>query len=98
DWRTAHLSFGTRIKLGLIVALSHRPSLLLLDEPTVGLDVISKQQIFAELLAAVQSEERTVLIASHNLGDVERFTDHVGIIVNGTLLLQEIGRASCREE
>jgi ABC-2 type transport system ATP-binding protein len=88
DWRTAHLSFGTRIKLGLIVALSHRPSLLLLDEPTVGLDVISKQQIFAELLAAVQSEERTVLIASHNLGDVERFTDHVGIIVNGTLLLQ----------
>jgi ABC-2 type transport system ATP-binding protein len=86
--RTVNLSFGARIKLGLIVALSHRPSLLLLDEPTVGLDVISKQQIFAELLAAVESEERTVLIASHNLGDVERFADHVGIIVNGRLLLE----------
>lgn len=86
--RTVTLSFGARIKLGLIVALSHRPSLLLLDEPTVGLDVISKQQIFAELLAAVENEERTVLIASHNLGDVERFADHVGIIVNGKLLLE----------
>jgi ABC-2 type transport system ATP-binding protein len=86
--KTANLSFGARIKLGLIVALSHRPTLLLLDEPTVGLDVISKQQIFAELLAAVEDEERTVLIASHALGDVERFADHVGIMVNGKLLVE----------
>jgi ABC-2 type transport system ATP-binding protein len=61
---------------------------LLLDEPTVGLDVISKQQVFAELLAAVQDEERTVLIASHGLADIERFADHVGIIRDGNLLLE----------
>ena len=88
DEKIANLSFGTRIKLALIVALSHRPSVLLLDEPTVGLDVISKQQVFAELLAAVQDEERTVLIASHGLADIERFADHVGIIRDGKLLLE----------
>ena len=88
DEKIANLSFGTRIKLALIVALSHRPSVLLLDEPTVGLDVISKQQVFAELLAAVQDEERTVLIASHGLADIERFADHVGIIKDGKLLLE----------
>ena len=89
-WREkiANLSFGARIKLALIVALSHRPHLLLLDEPTVGLDVISKQQIFAELLAAVQDEDRTVLISSHGLTDIERFADHVGIMKDGKLLLE----------
>ena len=89
-WREkiVNLSFGARIKLALILALSHRPDLLLLDEPTVGLDVISKQQIFAELLAAVQDEDRTVLISSHGLADLERFTDHVGIMKDGKLLLE----------
>lgn len=89
-WREkiANLSFGGRIKLALIVALSHRPHLLLLDEPMVGLDVIAKQQIFAELLAAVQDADRTVLISSHGLTDIERFADHVGIMKDGTLLLE----------
>ena len=89
-WREkiANLSFGGRIKLALIVALSHRPHLLLLDEPMVGLDVISKQQIFAELLAAVQDEDRTVLISSHGLADVERFADHLGMLKDGKLLLE----------
>ena len=86
--KIVNLSFGARIKLALILALSHRPSLLLLDEPTVGLDVSSKQQIFAELLAAVQDEDRTVLISSHGLTDIERFADHVGIMKDGKLLLE----------
>lgn len=88
DEKIRHLSFGARIKLALVLALSHRPSLLLLDEPTIGLDVISKQQIFAELLAAVQDEDRTVLIASHGLADIERFADHVGIMKDGRLLIE----------
>jgi ABC-2 type transport system ATP-binding protein len=84
--RVSTLSFGARIKLGLLLALSWRPKVLILDEPTVGLDAISKQAIFSELLAAVQNEERTVLISSHNLADVERFADHLGFIKNGRLL------------
>ena len=84
----ATLSFGERIKLSLIVALSHRPDLLILDEPTVGLDAVSKKQIFAELLAAVREGERTVFISSHGLTDLERFADHVGMIRNGRLLFE----------
>ncbi len=90
DWgaKIPTLSFGERTKLSLILALSHRPELLLLDEPTAGLDALSKRQIFGELLEAVQDENRTVLISSHGLADVERFTDHIGIINNGKLLLE----------
>jgi ABC-2 type transport system ATP-binding protein len=86
--RIMTLSFGARIKLALLLALSWRPRVLILDEPTVGLDAISKQAVFAELLAAVQDEDRTVLISSHGLGDVERFADHLGMIKNGRLLLE----------
>jgi ABC-2 type transport system ATP-binding protein len=86
--RISTLSFGARIKLGLLLALSWRPKVLILDEPTVGLDAISKQAIFSELLGAVQDEDRTVLISSHNLPDVERFADHLGFIKNGRLLFE----------
>jgi len=86
--KIATLSFGARTKLGLIVALSHRPALLLLDEPLAGLDAISKQEVFTELLDAVQDENRTVLISSHDLHDLERFSDHVGMINKGKLLLE----------
>jgi ABC-2 type transport system ATP-binding protein len=86
--RILALSFGTRVKLALTLALSWRPEVLVLDEPTVGLDAISKQAIFAELLGAVQDGERTVLISSHGLTDIERFADHVGLIRNGRLLFE----------
>jgi ABC-2 type transport system ATP-binding protein len=86
--RILTLSFGARIKLALVLALSWRPKVLILDEPTVGLDAISKQAVFAELLAAVQDDDRTVVISSHGLGDVERFTDHLGMIKNGRLLFE----------
>jgi ABC-2 type transport system ATP-binding protein len=85
---TGTLSFGTRIKLGLILALSWHPRVLILDEPTAGLDAVSKQQIFSELLAAVQDEERTVVISSHGLSDLERFADNLGLIKNGQVLLE----------
>lgn len=81
------MSFGAKIKLNLVVAMSHRPKLLLLDEPTIGLDAVSKQEVFGELLKAVQDEERTVVISSHGLTDLERFADHIGLIKDGRLLL-----------
>ena len=59
-----------------------------MDEPTMGLDAISKRELFAELLALMGDEEHTVLISSHNLTDLERFADHIGIINEGKLLLE----------
>jgi ABC-2 type transport system ATP-binding protein len=88
DDRVMTLSFGGRIKLALLLALAWKPKLLILDEPTVGLDAISKQAVFAELLSAVQDEDRSVLISSHGLADVERFADHLGMIRNGRLLFE----------
>lgn len=82
------LSFGSKIKLALVIALSHRPKLLILDEPTVGLDALSKQEVFSELLAAVETGERTVLISSHGLSDIERFADSIGMIKQGKMMIE----------
>lgn len=80
------LSFGSRTKLAILIALSRRPDLLVLDEPTTGLDAIAKQKLFSQLLALVQDSDRTILISSHSLADVERFADQLGIIKTGVML------------
>ena len=86
--KIATLSLGNAIKLGVVLALARRPKVLIMDEPTMGLDAISKRELFAELLALMGDEDHTVLISSHNLTDLERFTDHIGIINEGKLLLE----------
>lgn len=86
--KIATLSFGAKTKLGLLLALSRRPEVLVLDEPTTGLDAVSKQQVFGELLKAVEDGKHSVLISSHGLSDIERFADHVGMIKEGKLLLE----------
>ena len=88
DDKIVTLSFGAKTKLSLLLALARRPEVLFLDEPTTGLDAVSKQQVFGELLKAVEDGERTVLISSHGLSDIERFADHVGMIKNGQMLLE----------
>jgi ABC-2 type transport system ATP-binding protein len=82
------LSLGAKTKLGLLMALSRRPEVLILDEPTTGLDAVSKQQVFGELLKAVEDGNKSVLISSHGLSDIERFADHLGIIHKGKMLLE----------
>jgi ABC-type multidrug transport system ATPase subunit len=72
----------------MVLALAWRPKLLVLDEPTIGLDATVKRQVFAVLLSAVQDGDQTVLIASHGLSDLERFADHVGMIKNGRMLVE----------
>ncbi len=86
--RILTLSSGAKTKLSLLLALARRPEVLILDEPITGLDVVSKQQVFGELLKAVQDGKRTVLISSHSLSDIERFADHVGMIKHGKLLFE----------
>jgi ABC-2 type transport system ATP-binding protein len=82
------LSFGARTKLALVLALSWRPALVILDEPTTGLDAISKQALFAELLSVVRDEDRAVLISSHAISDLERFADHIGVISHGRMIVE----------
>ncbi len=86
--RIVTLSSGARTKLSLLLALARRPAVLVLDEPVTGLDAVSRQQLFGELLKAVEDGERTVLISSHSLSDIERFADHVGLLKQGKLLLE----------
>jgi ABC-2 type transport system ATP-binding protein len=84
--RIEALSFGSRMKLALILALSRDAELLVLDEPTLGLDAVGRRQLFAELLRFMGAEGRTILISSHQLTDLERFADHVAIVNKGKLL------------
>jgi ABC-2 type transport system ATP-binding protein len=88
DRRVRAYSRGMKQKLGLIQALMHRPRLLLLDEPTVGLDPLMRQALYAELRRGV-SEGRTVLLSSHTLSEVEALCDHVAIVRDGHLVEQE---------
>jgi ABC-2 type transport system ATP-binding protein len=82
------LSKGNRQKVGLVQAFLHRPELLLLDEPTAGLDPLV-QITFNELLREVAAEGRTVFLSSHILSEVQRLADRVAIIREGALELVE---------
>ena len=77
-------SSGNRRKLGLVLALMNRPELLILDEPTTGLDPLM-QQIFSEMMREVRSEGRTVFLSSHVLSEVQAICDRVGILRKGDL-------------
>ncbi len=82
--RVRSYSSGNRRKLGLIIALMNQAELLILDEPTNGLDPLM-QQIFNELMREVRAEGRTVFLSSHILGEVQAICDRVGILREGQL-------------
>lgn len=86
DTRIDALSFGARMKLALVLALSRDAELLVLDEPTLGLDAIARRQLFTELLKFMTRDGRTILISSHQINDLERFADHAAIMNRGKLL------------
>jgi ABC-2 type transport system ATP-binding protein len=88
DDRIGTLSFGGRTKLSLLLALAWRPQLLVLDEPTTGIDAHSKKAVFAEMLNIVRDEARTVFISSHQISDLERFADRVGVLHKGRLVAE----------
>ncbi|MCL6450460.1 MAG: ABC transporter ATP-binding protein [Acetobacteraceae bacterium] len=82
------LSRGMKQKVALIQALEHDPELVFLDEPTAGLDPLVQHSVL-ELLAAERSRGRTVFLSSHNLAEVERVCDRVGIVREGRLVAVE---------
>src|SRR5688572_28623803 len=81
------LSKGMRAQAGLIVAVAHRPELLILDEPSSGLDAVVRRDILDAIVRAVADDGRTVIFSSHLLDEVERMSDHVTMIQNGRVTL-----------
>jgi len=82
-----NLSRGQRARAGLLVALAHRPELLVLDEPSSGLDPVVRRDILGAIIRTIADEGRTVLFSSHLLDEVERVADRVAIIHQGRILL-----------
>lgn len=85
--RIKTLSRGQRARAGLLVALAHRPQLLILDEPSSGLDPIVRRDILSAIIRTIAEEGRTVLFSSHLLDEVQRVADRVAIIHQGRLVL-----------
>ncbi len=83
------LSKGQRARAGLMVALAYRPDLLVLDEPSSGLDPIVRRDILGAIIRTIAEEGRTVLFSSHLLGEVERVSDRVAMIRDGRILFHD---------
>jgi ABC-2 type transport system ATP-binding protein len=81
------LSKGMRAQAGLIAAVAHRPELLVLDEPSSGLDAVVRRDILDAIVRAVADDGRTVIFSSHLLDEVERMSDHVTLIHQGRVAL-----------
>jgi ABC-2 type transport system ATP-binding protein len=86
--RFSELSQGMRAQAGLVVAVAHRPELLVLDEPSSGLDVVVRQDILDAIVRTVVEEGRTVIFSSHLLDEVERMCDHVTVLHEGRVAVQ----------
>jgi ABC-2 type transport system ATP-binding protein len=83
--RVSQLSRGERAGLNLALALGQSPELLILDEPTLGLDIVARRRLLDALIAAVGDEARTILYCSHQIEEVERLADTLLILERGRL-------------
>lgn len=81
------LSKGQKGAVMLSLALGHSPELLLLDDPTLGLDVVAREAVFREVIGDLADRGTTVLVTTHELQAVEGLADHVGILHRGRLAL-----------
>jgi ABC-2 type transport system ATP-binding protein len=86
DRKIQELSKGQRARFGLVLALAPRPRLLVLDEPSSGLDPLVRRDILRAIIKTIAEEGRTVLFSSHLLDEVERAADHVAIIERGRII------------
>jgi ABC-2 type transport system ATP-binding protein len=86
DQRIKGLSHGQRVKAALLLILARRPRLLLLDEPTTGLDPVARHEVLGALMEALLDEERTILFSSHNTLDIEQICDRISFLDRGRLL------------
>jgi len=80
------LSHGQRVKAGLLLMLARHPRLLILDEPTTGLDPVARKEVLNEMMQVLADEKRSVLFSSHNTQDVEHLSDQITFIDRGQLV------------
>jgi ABC-2 type transport system ATP-binding protein len=83
------LSKGQKKQVSLALALATAPDLLVLDDPTLGLDVVARKSLFDEVIAELADRGITVLLTTHDLAGVEALVDRVGVMKNGKLVLDE---------
>jgi len=83
------LSKGQKGQLGLALALGHRPELLVLDDPTLGLDVVARKELYEELVGELADRGTTVFMTTHDLAGVEAIVQQVGVLVGGCLVVDE---------
>jgi ABC-2 type transport system ATP-binding protein len=86
DQKAKDMSSGNRVKLSLISALAHSPRLLVLDEPTAGLDPVVRKEVLDVLFEVLEDGEHSILYATHILTDISRLADELAFLVNGKLL------------
>lgn len=86
EQKVKQLSHGQRVKAALLLALARRPTLLILDEPTTGLDPVVRQEVLGEMLEALGNEGSSVFFSSHNTQDVEQVSDLITFIHQGEIL------------
>jgi ABC-2 type transport system ATP-binding protein len=86
DERVKGLSHGQRVKAMLLLILARRPRLLILDEPTTGLDPVARHEVLSELMRVVEDEQRTILFSSHNTQDVEKLSDSITFVDRGRVI------------
>lgn len=79
-------SHGQRVKACLLLVLARRPQLVILDEPTTGLDPVARHEVLSELADILRNENRSVLFSSHNTQDIERLSDSITFLHKGKLL------------
>ncbi len=98
--RVKELSKGQRARAGLLVALAYRPPLLLLDEPSSGLDPIVRRDILSAIIRTIADEGRTVLFSSHLLAEVERVSDRIVMLKSGRIVfdgdMTHVKQSHCR--
>jgi ABC-2 type transport system ATP-binding protein len=79
-------SHGQRVKAALMLALARQPRLLILDEPTTGLDPVARREVLGELMSVLTDEGRTIFFSSHNTLEVEQISDRIAFIDRGRLI------------
>jgi len=83
--KIGRLSNGQRAQVSLALALAPDPELLILDDPTLGLDTVVRRDFLESMIQLIQRTGRTIFFSSHILGDVERVADRIGIVMDGVL-------------
>ena len=89
DRKLKSLSRGMKMKVALLTSLAYRPRLLVLDEPFTGLDALVRDEVIGGLLEVTEQEKWTVFLSSHDIDDVERLADWIGVLDGGRVYLSE---------